>query len=73
MLYCVGLGLGGPDDITLRGLKAVQGCQRIYLEAYTSILIDIGFEDDSENSGAQGRGLEHLVRQPIFCSEAKSV
>ena len=62
MLYCIGLGLGSPEDITLRGLKAVQGCTRVYLEAYTSILVDVGFEDASETSGQQGRGLEHLVR-----------
>lgn len=61
MLYCIGLGLGSPEDITLRGLKAVQGCTRVYLEAYTSILVDVGFETDSETSGQQGRGIEHLV------------
>lgn len=62
MLYCIGLGLGSPEDITLRGLKAIQGCTRVYLEAYTSILVDVGFEAESETSGQQGRGIEHLVR-----------
>ncbi|CAG9823355.1 unnamed protein product [Phaedon cochleariae] len=38
MFYIVGLGLGGPKDITVRGLEIIKGCQRVYLEAYTSIL-----------------------------------
>ena len=39
MLYIVGLGLGDERDITLRGLDAVKKCARVYLEAYTSILL----------------------------------
>jgi diphthine methyl ester synthase len=38
MLYLIGLGLGDEEDITLRGLKAVQSCDKVFLEAYTSIL-----------------------------------
>lgn len=38
MLYFIGLGLGDENDITLKGLHAVQSCARVYLEAYTSIL-----------------------------------
>jgi diphthine synthase len=38
MLYLIGLGLGGEEDITVRGLKAVQSCDKIFLEHYTSIL-----------------------------------
>lgn len=38
MLYIVGLGLGDERDITLRGLDAVQKCEKVYLEAYTSLL-----------------------------------
>lgn len=39
MLYLVGLGLSYTEDITVRGLKVVQKCKRVYLEAYTSILM----------------------------------
>ncbi|BFZ54952.1 diphthine synthase [Savitreella phatthalungensis] len=39
MLYCVGLGLADERDITVRGLEAVKRCSRVYLEAYTSILL----------------------------------
>ena len=39
MFYIIGLGLCDEKDITLRGLEAVKKCTRIYLEAYTSILM----------------------------------
>ncbi|KAJ1568444.1 diphthine synthase [Cladochytrium tenue] len=38
VLYVIGLGLGDERDITVRGLEAVRACERVYLEAYTSIL-----------------------------------
>lgn len=38
MLYLIGLGLVDEQDITLRGLNAIQKCTRVYLESYTSIL-----------------------------------
>lgn len=39
MLYLIGLGLSHESDITVRGLKIVRKCKRVYLEAYTSILM----------------------------------
>ncbi|KAG8771262.1 diphthine synthase [Ceratobasidium sp. 428] len=39
MFYVIGLGLCDEKDITVRGLEAVKKCSRIYLEAYTSILL----------------------------------
>ncbi|KAI3648127.1 hypothetical protein MP228_005981 [Amoeboaphelidium protococcarum] len=39
MLYIIGLGLADEKDITVKGLEAVQKCERVYLEAYTSILL----------------------------------
>ncbi|XP_076268372.1 diphthine methyl ester synthase isoform X1 [Rhynchophorus ferrugineus] len=38
MFYIVGLGLGDCKDITVKGLEIVKKCERVYLEAYTSIL-----------------------------------
>jgi diphthine methyl ester synthase len=38
VLYLVGLGLGDEDDITVKGLKIVQQCDLVVLEAYTSVL-----------------------------------
>lgn len=39
MLYLVGLGLADETDITVRGLEIVKKADRVYLEAYTSILL----------------------------------
>jgi diphthine synthase len=38
MLYLVGLGLADEKDITVKGLEIVKRAERVYLEAYTSIL-----------------------------------
>ena len=38
----VGLGLGDEKDITVKGLEAVKRSEKVFLEAYTSILgVDI--------------------------------
>jgi hypothetical protein len=39
MLYLVGLGLADETDITVKGLAIVKRVARVYLEAYTSILL----------------------------------
>ncbi|XP_068982210.1 diphthine methyl ester synthase isoform X2 [Bombus flavifrons] len=38
MLHVIGLGLGDPSDITLKGLEIIRMCDRVYLDSYTSIL-----------------------------------
>ncbi|GAB0097699.1 Diphthine methyl ester synthase [Sergentomyia squamirostris] len=38
MFFIVGIGLGDPKDITVKGLEIIKRCVRVYLEAYTSIL-----------------------------------
>ncbi|KXS21513.1 Diphthine synthase [Gonapodya prolifera JEL478] len=43
MLYLVGLGLADEKDITVKGLEAVRSSERVYLEAYTSLLL-VGVE-----------------------------
>ena len=40
VLYMIGLGLGDADDITVKGLKIVQSADLVFLEAYTSVLLD---------------------------------
>lgn len=52
MLYIIGLGLGDEKDITLRGLEAVKKSQKVYMEAYTSLL----------SFGLSANGLSNLVR-----------
>ena len=39
MLYLVGLGLADERDITVKGLDVVRKAERVYLEAYTAILL----------------------------------
>ncbi|KAI9737549.1 MAG: diphthine synthase [Cirrosporium novae-zelandiae] len=39
MLFLVGLGLADETDITVKGLDVVKCASRVYLEAYTSILL----------------------------------
>ncbi|KAK0627639.1 tetrapyrrole methylase [Immersiella caudata] len=39
MFYLVGLGLSEETDITVKGLEIVRKASRVYLEAYTSILL----------------------------------
>lgn len=39
MLYLVGLGLADEKDITVRGLEIVKKAERVYLEAYTAVLL----------------------------------
>ena len=39
MLYLIGLGLSDEWDITLRAIQAIKASARVYLEAYTSILM----------------------------------
>ncbi|KAF4624453.1 hypothetical protein G7Y89_g13719 [Cudoniella acicularis] len=39
MLYLIGLGLSDETDITVKGLSIVKSASRVYLEAYTSILL----------------------------------
>lgn len=39
MLFVIGLGLADEKDITVRGLEAVRTCTKVFLEAYTSILL----------------------------------
>ena len=38
VLYVIGLGLADENDISLKGLKAIKSCSKVFLEHYTSIL-----------------------------------
>jgi diphthine synthase len=37
-LYMIGIGLNDEKDISVKGLKAVKKCSRVFLESYTSVL-----------------------------------
>ncbi|ODV88389.1 hypothetical protein CANCADRAFT_32998 [Tortispora caseinolytica NRRL Y-17796] len=53
MLYLIGLGLGSEKDITVRGLEAIKTCARVYLEAYTSILMNADKESLEQFYGCE--------------------
>lgn len=38
MFYLIGLGLGDAKDVTVKGLEIIRKCDKVFLEAYTSIL-----------------------------------
>jgi len=40
MLYVIGIGLGDEKDITVRGLEAIKSCVAVFLEGYTSLLVN---------------------------------
>lgn len=62
MLYLIGLGLSHPSDITVRGLETVRKCKRVYLEAYTSILM----------AGDQGE-LERFYEREVILADRELV
>ncbi|OAV99054.1 diphthine synthase [Puccinia triticina 1-1 BBBD Race 1] len=45
MFYLIGIGMSSPEDITLSGLKTIKDSKKVYLEGYTSVLIDSQVED----------------------------
>jgi len=44
-LYLIGLGLGNPKDITIRGLETIKAADHVFLENYTSLLVSSSPED----------------------------
>ncbi|CAM6113433.1 unnamed protein product [Calypogeia fissa] len=66
MLYIVGLGLHDERDISLRGLEAVRKCEKIYLEAYTSLLT-LGLGESATST------LEKLYGHPVVIADREMV
>ena len=44
MFHLIGLGLGDPEDISQKVLDVIKHCEKLYLEAYTSVLLNGGKE-----------------------------
>lgn len=61
MFYLIGLGLCDESDITLRGLNAIRGASRVYLEAYTSILM------------VPKERLENFYQKPLILADREMV
>lgn len=66
MLYLVGMGLGDEKDLTLRGLEIVRKCERVYLEAYTSLL-SFGLSNNAVST------LEDLYGRPVILADREMV
>lgn len=62
MLYLVGLGLSSPQDITVQGLQVVKEASKVYLEAYTSILMT-----------ADKAALEEFYGRPVLLADRELV
>lgn len=61
VLYLIGLGLCDEKDVSLRGLEAIKRCERVYLEAYTSVLLcDVS-------------RLEELYGRPVIVADREMV
>ena len=39
MLYIIGLGLADEKDVSIKGLEIIRRADRVYLEAYTAVLL----------------------------------
>ncbi|XP_062213424.1 probable diphthine methyl ester synthase [Phragmites australis] len=68
MLHIVGLGLGDERGITLRGLDAVRRCTRVYMEAYTSLLLTLGTDPSSMLASLEklyGKGVTVADREMV--------
>jgi diphthamide biosynthesis methyltransferase len=76
MLFIVGLGLADEKDVSVKGLEIIKRAERVYLEAYTAILLvdqqqlvrsaHESEKDDTDQPGRLGKVLwpvRHLSRQ----------
>jgi diphthine methyl ester synthase len=62
MFYLIGLGLSSEKDVSIAGLEAIKGSSRVYLESYTSFLIEAAQGEESQHQDGQ-RGKNILVRE----------
>jgi diphthine synthase len=62
MLYFIGIGLGCAEDISIRGLKIIQQCDKIYLEQYTSRLSQ---DDIKDLETLYGKNIEIVNRSMV--------
>ncbi|XP_049932197.1 probable diphthine methyl ester synthase isoform X2 [Nymphaea colorata] len=66
MLYIIGLGLGDENDITSKGLEAIKRCDKVYMEAYTSLL-SFGLSPSGLSS------LEELYGKQVILADTEMV
>ncbi len=74
VLYIIGLGLYDEKDITLRGLEAINACEKVYLEGYTAVLnTDLKKLESLYNKNIVKLNREQIEQTPneSFLEEAK--
>jgi diphthine synthase len=62
VLYLVGLGLGDESDVTARGAAAIRASDRVFLEAYTSLLPGVS---PARLEAAFGKRIELAHRETV--------
>lgn len=76
VLYVIGLGLGDEKDITVRGLELVKKSDKVFLEAYTSILGGVNKERLEAFYGKEvtvaDRGLVENEAEDLIIEPAKT-
>ncbi len=68
LLFLIGVGLSGPDSITVEGRETLKKCDKVYIERYTSF--QSGF-DSRDYESAYGLPVVELARRDI--EEVESV
>uniref|UniRef100_A0A0N4ZST0 diphthine methyl ester synthase n=1 Tax=Parastrongyloides trichosuri TaxID=131310 RepID=A0A0N4ZST0_PARTI len=63
VFYLIGLGLGNVEDITVKGMKIIKQCDKVFLESYTSIL----------SSGLSPDALEKFYEREIIPADRDMV
>lgn len=61
-LIFVGLGLSGPEDLTVRARRALKECDAVFAEFYTSRLMDSSLE---ELESVLGKEIKVLAREEV--------
>lgn len=59
MLHIIGLGLADEKDVSVKGLEVIRKAERVYLEAYTAVLLVdqaqlVGLLDNVQNLEKHG-------------------
>lgn len=72
VLFLIGLGLADETDITLKGLRAVQSCTKVYLESYTSILLVDDFKARMVRAAANRRSSCTRKKSPLRTARPSS-
>jgi len=72
MLYLIGLGLSDETDMSLKALKALEGCDKVYLENYTGVFKRLPELEELIGKSIQVLGRSEVEELKEFLNLAKS-